>query len=122
MKTPAGTGNLVTTNRTCDKKHGKGELDEPVATVLLLQYSEANHQVLIALRCTVNQHPFAAVEDKLYQAEVAMLCPGIVLPSAAMVSCDCRRLYIPLHQNCLESIPLWMSQSTVPKSAVLLWI
>lgn len=94
-KTSAGTGNLIATNRACDARHKQGAApissDPPP-----LPYSEANHRALIAMRCAVNQHPFAAVEDELYQAEVAMLHPKTVLPSAATVSCDCQRLYISL--------------------------
>ncbi|KAJ7644486.1 hypothetical protein FB45DRAFT_720175, partial [Roridomyces roridus] len=58
-----------------------------------VEYSEAMHRTLIALRSAASKRSFNSIEDKYYRMEVEMLRPGTVVPSADTVARDVQRLY-----------------------------
>ncbi|TFK18196.1 hypothetical protein FA15DRAFT_603727, partial [Coprinopsis marcescibilis] len=94
-KTSTGTGNLMASICTCDKRRGETTL--PLSSEQqTVSYSEANHCALVALRCAENQRPYNMVDDRLYKMEVDMLRPGTVPPKPQTVSRDVQQLYLSL--------------------------
>ena len=101
MKTSSGTSNLVSSIKACNHRQGVSGGDS-LDTAGSLPYSEANHRALIALRCAESQRPFNMVQDHYYQMEVAMLCPGTILPSPATVSRDSTHLYLEFSSHVMN--------------------
>ncbi|EJC99011.1 uncharacterized protein FOMMEDRAFT_58161, partial [Fomitiporia mediterranea MF3/22] len=74
--------------------------DEPKTAIEPpINYSEAAHRTVIALRCAKNNCPFNIVSDNYYSLEVAMLHPGVVLPCPETVSNDIKAIYAGLSIN-----------------------
>ncbi|KAL1743061.1 hypothetical protein HDZ31DRAFT_24170, partial [Schizophyllum fasciatum] len=88
MKTGDGTTQLRKGAHKCDAARGVSAPSPPA-----VEYSEARHRTLIAMRCSVHHRPFHSVEDRLYLDEVQLLRPGTRTPSAHTVSRDTVRLY-----------------------------
>jgi hypothetical protein len=85
----------------CDTARGV-VLPSDVSTSALgteLQYSEAAHRAVIALRCATSHRPFNVVNDKYYKVEVELLRPGTKIPAPRTVSEDINHLYLELSKT-----------------------
>ncbi|KAK7034395.1 hypothetical protein R3P38DRAFT_3185246 [Favolaschia claudopus] len=95
------TSNMLSSVKTCvsrDPSRASSIIVQP-APPGALEYSEAMHRTLIALRCSCSKRAFNQVEDKWYRLEVEMLRPGTVVPSADTVAEDVQRLYVLLARD-----------------------
>ncbi|EJD02978.1 uncharacterized protein FOMMEDRAFT_84858 [Fomitiporia mediterranea MF3/22] len=92
MGTKNGTSLLLNSAIACTNSRGH----TTNATQPPIIYSEAAHRTLIALRCAKSNRPFNFVKDCYYALEVAMLRPGVSLPSPDTVSSDIKAIYTGL--------------------------
>ena len=99
MSTGHGTKNIQDGVKACDKRVGTVTGSTTAVKYTGKPYSPAAHRTLIAMRCAKNHRPFNSVLDEDYQAEVAMLRPGTILPSPQTVSRDIKSIYAEMSKN-----------------------
>ena len=90
-KTGSGTSNLQKDVARCLKKQGVVAVSAGPESDI--QYSEANHRALIALRVAKNARPINMILDEDYKKEVCMLRPGTVIPSPNTIQRDLLHIY-----------------------------
>ncbi|KAJ3573237.1 hypothetical protein NP233_g2572 [Leucocoprinus birnbaumii] len=102
LKTSAGTGNLTSGIKACDRRRGIATHSQASrsSNVVKITYSEAAHRAIIALHCARNQRPFNIVNDPMYKAEVDLLRPGTSVLTPEMLSRDT----LLLHQELSRSV------------------
>lgn len=105
MKTGDGTRPLLAGARKCDQRRGVAVVEAPLA----IEYSEARHRAMIAMRCCVHHRPFNFVDDPYYVQEVQMLRPNTKLPSPRTVSRDTVALYTGISLKLKEYMKVSLS-------------
>ena len=95
MESSTGTHNLLTSARTCNRRHNRvddsappGRGDQQSLAQAVSKYDPYKHRVIIALRCAVYKRPFNSVLDKMYRDEVELLRPGTRIPHPSTISRD----------------------------------
>ncbi|KAF8986674.1 hypothetical protein BDQ17DRAFT_1259349 [Cyathus striatus] len=58
-----------------------------------IPYSPMNHWIPLVLQCADSMRPFNMVNDKFFQMQVEMLCPGTQLPSHTTIQRDTISLF-----------------------------
>lgn len=99
--TQAGTGNLNKSLRACFLAQGLPLQSRQSGAAgntsqATLQYSEAAHRALNALRCAKSLRPFNSVADPDYHEELRMLRPNITLITPQKVSRDINAIYLAM--------------------------
>ncbi|KAF8983845.1 hypothetical protein BDQ17DRAFT_1261037 [Cyathus striatus] len=93
MDTDHGTKNLKTGMESCEKFQQDETDSSTLSSVPTIPYSPINHQTLLVLQCADSMWPFNIVNNKFYQMQVQMLCPGTKLPSCNTIQRDTIHLF-----------------------------
>ncbi|KAF9008060.1 hypothetical protein BDQ17DRAFT_1455832 [Cyathus striatus] len=88
MDTDHGTKNLKTSMESCEGYQREEARSSALSLVSTIPYSLINHRTLLVLQCADSMWPFNMVNDKFYQMQVQMLCPGTKLPSHDTIQRD----------------------------------
>ncbi|KAF8987212.1 hypothetical protein BDQ17DRAFT_1258804, partial [Cyathus striatus] len=104
LNTADGTSNLCKYMDICDACFCGSQLTTSSKSAITpsLQYSEAAHHALIALRCAKHHYLFNFVLNEEYQKEVEMLHPGTKIPLPITISHDIHALYIEFSKHVKE--------------------
>ncbi|EJD41570.1 hypothetical protein AURDEDRAFT_68674 [Auricularia subglabra TFB-10046 SS5] len=111
METSSGTGNIGVSARNCDKRRGvpSGQKQKQLTMdQAVSKYSPALHRAILAMRTSVSNRPFNALEDKYYRQEVELLWPGTKLPHRTVVSKDVKYLHTTVVSDYIRWLVIWV--------------